>query len=58
MRLVNTINWYEVGDVSQGQATELARLSRSDFNNALSRFKVTPFQYATAELAHELANKN
>ncbi len=56
MRIVAAVKWYELGEVSQGKAAEIAGLTRSDFINALSRFKVSPFQYTAQELAEELAD--
>ena len=43
MRIAATVKWYEVGELSQGKAAEIAGLSRAEFINALSRFKVSPF---------------
>jgi predicted HTH domain antitoxin len=48
------VKWYELGKVSQGKAAEIAGLSRSAFITALSRYRVTPFQYTEAELIDEL----
>lgn len=56
MRLAAAVKWYELGEVSQGKAAEIAALTRADFIQALSRFKVSPFQYTAAELAEELAD--
>jgi predicted HTH domain antitoxin len=58
LRIVAAVKWYELGEISQGRASEIARLTRSEFINALSRFKVTPFQYTDEDLAAELANAN
>lgn len=51
MRLAAAIKWYELGEISQGEATEIAGLSRSDFINALSRYKVSPFQPSVQDQA-------
>jgi predicted HTH domain antitoxin len=40
MRIVAAVNWYELGEISQDKAAEIAGLTRSDFFNALSRYKV------------------
>lgn len=56
MRLAAVVKWYEIGEVSQGRAAEIAGLSRADFITALSQFHVTPFQYTAAELEAELAD--
>jgi len=54
MRLAAAVKWYELGYISQGKAAEIAGLTRADFINALSRFKVWPFQYTPEELRGEL----
>jgi predicted HTH domain antitoxin len=54
MRIAAAVKWYEIGELSQGKAAEIAGLSRADFIDALSRFKVSPFQYTAEELAEEL----
>jgi predicted HTH domain antitoxin len=58
MRIAAAVNWYELGEISQGKAAEIAGLTRSEFINALSRFKVSPLQYTVQELAEELASAN
>jgi predicted HTH domain antitoxin len=54
LRLAAAVKWYELGMVSQSKAAEIAGLSRSDFVAALSRFKVSPFQYSAAEIIREV----
>ena len=54
LRVAAAVKWYELGKVSQGKAAEIAGLSRSAFITALSRYRVTPFQYTEAELIDEL----
>ena len=58
MRIAAAVKWYEIGELSQGKAAEVAGLSRADFINALSRFKVSPFQYTAEELAQEIAGED
>ncbi|HJQ24526.1 MAG TPA: UPF0175 family protein [Blastocatellia bacterium] len=58
MRIAAAVKWYELGELSQGKAAEIAGLSRADFIEALSRFKVSPFQYTAEELAEELAGED
>jgi predicted HTH domain antitoxin len=58
MRIAAAVKWYELGLVSQGKAAEIAGLTRADFISALSRFKVSPFQYTSEELQQELSNAN
>lgn len=55
MRIAAAVKWYEVGALSQGKAAEIAGVSRAEFIDALSRFKVSPFQYTAEELAEQLA---
>ena len=58
MRIAAAVKWYEVGELSQGKAAEIAGLTRAEFINALSRFKVSPFQYRAEELAEELEGED
>ncbi|MEA5625728.1 UPF0175 family protein [Nostoc sp. UHCC 0251] len=55
MRVVAAVKWYEMGEISQGKAAEIAGLNRAEFINILARYQVSPFQYTTQELAAELA---
>ena len=54
MRLAAAVKWYELGRMSQGRAAEIAGLSRAAFIDALSRYKVSPFQYTAEELVEEM----
>jgi len=54
MRVAAAVKWYELGEMSQGKAAEVAGLTRVDFINALSRYKVSVFQYTASELTEEL----
>ncbi|MEH1863102.1 MAG: UPF0175 family protein [Nostoc sp.] len=56
MRIAAAVKWYELGDISQAKAAEIAGLTRAEFINALSRYQVDFMQYTTQELAQELAN--
>ena len=55
MRLAAAVKWYEIGMISQSKAAEIADVSRYEFLEALSRYKVSPFQVTPSELAEELA---
>jgi predicted HTH domain antitoxin len=55
MRLAAAVKWYELGQLSQSKAAEVAGLTRWEFINALARFQVSPFQYGPQELAEELS---
>jgi len=57
MRLAAAAKWYEIGLVSQSKAAELAGVSRESFLEALSRFRVSPFQEEPDELAEELSRE-
>jgi predicted HTH domain antitoxin len=54
MRIAAAVKWYELGQISQGKAAEIAGLTRSDFINALSSYQVPFLQYTAQELAQEL----
>jgi predicted HTH domain antitoxin len=56
MRIAAAVKWYELGDISQNKAAEIAGLSRAEFINALSRYRVDFMQYTAEELAEEMAN--
>ena len=53
LRLAAAVKWYEMGEVSQSRAAEIAGLSRSEFIEALGRFEVSAFQYSVDEIAEE-----
>lgn len=58
MRLAAAVKWYEAEMVSQAKASEIAGVSRSEFIDALNRFKVTVFQYDDAdELVREVMSE-
>ncbi|BAY44284.1 hypothetical protein SAMD00079811_18800 [Scytonema sp. HK-05] len=56
MRIAAAVKWYELGEISQGKAAEIAGLTRAEFINALSRYQVDFMQYTTEELAEEIGN--
>lgn len=56
MRIAAAVKWYELGRLSQGKAAEVAGLTRTDFIDALSKFRVSPIQITAEELAAELEN--
>ncbi|MBE9158659.1 UPF0175 family protein [Nodosilinea sp. LEGE 06152] len=56
MRVAAAVKWYELGEVSQGKAAEIAGLSRAGFIDALTRYKVSVFQYTAEEIAQELTD--
>ena len=58
MRIAAAVKWYELGEISQGKAAEIAGMNRFEFLNILSRYRVSPFQYSPEEVAEELARIN
>ncbi|OGQ86299.1 MAG: hypothetical protein A2512_04980 [Deltaproteobacteria bacterium RIFOXYD12_FULL_56_24] len=54
MRIAAAVKWYELGRFSQGRAAEVAGLTRAEFIDALSRYRVSPFQYTEEEIVEEL----
>jgi predicted HTH domain antitoxin len=56
MRIAAAVKWYELGEISQSKASEIAGLTRAEFINALSRYRVDFMQYTAQELATEMAN--
>jgi predicted HTH domain antitoxin len=56
MRLAAAVKWYEMEEVSQSKAAEIAGISRAEFLMALSRFKVSPFQITADDLIREVAD--
>ncbi|RME51620.1 MAG: UPF0175 family protein [Caldilineae bacterium] len=54
MRLAAAVKWYELGQVSQAKAAEIAGISRAEFLDALRRFGVSPFQETMEEIIHEV----
>ncbi|HDP89685.1 MAG TPA: UPF0175 family protein [Thioalkalivibrio sp.] len=57
MRLASAIKWYELGQLSQSKAAEVAGVSRQEFLQSLARYNVSPFQVTSEELAEELARE-
>lgn len=55
MRIAAAVKWYELGELSQGKAAEVAGLTRAEFITALARLKVSAWQYTAEELEAELS---
>jgi len=53
LRLAAAIKWYELGEISQSRAAEIAGVSRQEFLAALGRYRVSPFQYTPEEAIEE-----
>jgi len=45
--------WYELGTVSQSKGAEILGVSRSEFLDILSRYRVSPYQVDEEDLASE-----
>lgn len=58
MRIAAAVKWYELGELSQGKAAEVAGLTRAGFLDALARFRVSALQYTADEIAGELAGED
>jgi len=58
MRSAAAVKWYEMGWISQEKGAEIAGVSRSEFIDLLSRFRVSAFQYTEEELDMELQDVN
>ncbi len=56
MRIAAAVKWYEMGEISQGKAAEIAGLNRAEFINVLSRYQVSHFHYSPEEVAEEIAS--
>jgi predicted HTH domain antitoxin len=53
MRLAAAVKWYELEQISQAKAAEIAGISRAEFLASLARFRVSPFQYTADEIVKE-----
>ncbi len=49
------VKWFELGKVSQGKAAEILGISRSEFLEVLSDYRVSAWQYTEEELDEELS---
>ncbi|MGF1495898.1 MAG: UPF0175 family protein [Elainellaceae cyanobacterium] len=54
MRLAAAIKWYELGEISQAKAAEIAGISRSELLQAFARYRVDFMQYTAEEIAEEV----
>lgn len=48
------VKWFEIGTVSQGKAAEILGLSRAEFLDVLSKYRVSAWQYTKEDLNEEL----
>jgi predicted HTH domain antitoxin len=57
LRIAAAIKWYELRQVSQGRAAEIAGVTRAAFLDALAAYGVSPFQETLEELDEVLGGK-
>lgn len=55
IRLMAALKMFELGKLSSGKAAELADLSRIEFLEACSRYRISPFNYPDDAVETELA---
>jgi len=58
IRLAAAIKWYEIGQVSQDKAAEIAGISRSEFLTSLARYRIDFIQLEKNDLMDELLNEH
>ncbi len=56
MQIAAAVKRYELGEISQNKAAEVAGITRAEFINALARYRVDFMQYTVEELAEEMTN--
>lgn len=56
MKVAAVVKWFELGEISQSKAAEIAGITRSDFLLTLTRYRVSTLQYTEEELLEELAS--
>jgi predicted HTH domain antitoxin len=49
------VKWFELGKISQGKGAEILELSRAEFLDVLSAYRVSAWQYSEEELDEELS---
>jgi predicted HTH domain antitoxin len=54
IRLLAALKMFELDKVSSGKAAELAGMSRIEFLETCSRYRVSPFNYSPEETEREL----
>ena len=58
LRLMAALKMFELGQVSSGKAAELCGMTRIDFFETCSRYRVSPFNYPPEELEDELRGES
>ena len=54
LKLCTAVKLYELEQISQERAAELAGLTRTEFLLMLRDFKITPYQYSYEEIKEEV----
>lgn len=54
IRLMAALKMFELGKISSGKAAELAGMSRGEFFEACSRYRVSVFNYPAGEIETEV----
>ena len=54
LKLYTAVKLYELEQISQERAAELAGLTRTEFLLTLRDFKITPYQYSYEEIKEEV----
>jgi predicted HTH domain antitoxin len=54
MRVAAAVKWYELGELSQGRAAEIAGVTQAEFLDALARFKASASRYSSEDLDREV----
>ena len=49
------VKWVEIGTISQGKAAEILELSRAEFLDILSNYRVSAWQYTKEDLEEVLS---
>jgi len=49
------VKWFELGTISHGKAAEILEISRAEFLEVLSDYRVSAWQYTKEELDEELS---
>jgi predicted HTH domain antitoxin len=49
------VKWFELGTISQGKAAEILGISRAEFLEVLSNYRVSAWQYTKEDLDEELS---
>jgi predicted HTH domain antitoxin len=57
IRMIVAARLFDLGELSSGQAAELAGITKREFIESVGRYGVSIFQYSAEELERDLARK-